>query len=231
MGPIGKALILAATIAPFGVSAKYYVQPVVKKDFSVESMYYSSLDMPSYIIESEGEIPREMRDGVDVADITVSVIERDGYDVKFRISNNTMRWFSDINLVNGRSGFTIDSELKPFTDKVITVKNTLFDTNSDLEFLDPNPLFHPNSTRYHENTDQHHIKAYFNIQNNTKVTYGKAETYEDYMSYFTNDRNEIRRNAWSKWFHTVSYNVPKEYRQHNKTGTSGAGGMLLAASI
>lgn len=221
MNSISKLLIVAATTIPFYANAKYYVQPVVKKEFNVDSMYYSSLDMPSYVVESENTIVRDMRDGVDVANIQVSVIEQNGYDITFKVSNHTMRWFSDINLVNGRSGFTIDSELKPFTEKVITVKNTLFDNDNLLKFLDPNPLFHPNSTRYHEYTDQDHVNAYFSIQNNLKVAYGQAETYDDYMSYFTNDRNEIRRNAWSKWFHTVSYNVPKEYRQHNKTGTSG----------
>lgn len=215
------AIATSLCVMSTGAFARYYVQPVVKKEVNAQYMLYSGLGTPGYDIVESNTIERDVRDGINVDDIEVTVVAQEGYDVRLKIANRTMRRFSDINISTGRTGFTLDTPLDRFTELTVLVRNVTPDAPEKVNFLDPNPLFKPNSSRYHENVSERNVQAYFSLQSNFKVAYGQASSYDRYMDVFTNDLNQPRRDAWSKWFHTVTNKDLTEYREHGKTGTSG----------
>ena len=215
------AICIGLILSPLIAHARYTTQPVVKKDVPIEYMYYTALDSVTYETISSNAIERENSDEVLLNNLTVDVISRDKSSATLLVTNNTMRKFSDINISLGRTGFTLDTPLDQFTQIVVKVEDIIFDSAEDVEFLDPNPLFQPNANRYHESVSDHHIQAFYGLQNGLKVQYGQAETYDQYMDAFTNVFDQTRRDSWSKWHRTVTYKVPKEYRAHNKRGTSG----------
>ncbi|QUM76532.1 hypothetical protein HWV00_09990 [Moritella sp. 24] len=225
-----KVMTVLAIACCFSTSAlaRYDVQPVVKKNISTEQMLYSALDTPSFSILSSEQIVRTGKEGIMVnEDISISGVRLEGNDLVFTITNNTMRKFADINLSLGSTGITIDTLLNPFTEMTIRADNTTLYSVEQVAFLDPNPLFTPNTNGYNDSVSLKQVQAYYSLQDNLKTTYGQASNYDRYMEYFTNGRDELRRNAWSKWFHTVSDNDTTQYRAHNKTGTSGGSWLAI----
>ena len=215
------AMCIGLALSSFCVHAKYTTQPVVKKDVEVNYMYYTSLDSVNYEIISSKKLERGINDGVLMNNITVEVLENNVDSTKFLITNHTMRKFSDINISLGRTGFTLDTPLDQFTKIEVQVEDIIFDSPNDVEFLDPNPLFQPNADGYADSVSEYHLQAFYGLQNGLKVQYGQAETYDLYMDTFTNVFDQTRRDSWSKWHRSVTYKVPKNYRAHNKRGTSG----------
>jgi len=220
-----KTTLLAAVISASLFSATsfagYVVQPVVKKDISA-NISATLLATATFEIVSSQHTERKLRDRLLMNDITVTVESQDADGVLVNITNNTMRLFSDINLDLGNTGITLATPLAPFTQLTVRLASTSIDSVSAIKFLDPSPFFTPNASEYRAPSTEAEINTYQVLQNNLKVVYGQAETFDEYMRFFTNDRDEPRRNAWAKWHRTVSYDVPKSYRQ--TTSSSGVSG-------
>ncbi|WP_461537609.1 hypothetical protein [Spongorhabdus nitratireducens] len=206
--------------------AAYEVQPVVKQDIVTDGFAPTLLQAAKYEVQSKVQVERTENDGITVSDIVPEILEVRADGILLKLTNRTMRRFMDINLDIDGSGITLNQPLDDFTELQILVKDITPEDSSDITFLDPDPLFNPNSHNYSELLSSQQILAYHRIQNNFKVAYGRAANYERYLDYFTNERDEPRRNAWAKWFRTMTYDIPKAHKVTAKTGV--ASGSWLA---
>lgn len=215
------ALVASASIVPMTSNAEYIVQPVVKKDFYT-NISPTILTQADFEVLEQKQISRDMRAGILLNDISVTLVSESTDELIVKISNNTMRRFSDINLDLGNHGVTVLSPLESFTELTVKLNNEFVDSGKSVNFLDPHLLFTPNSNEYREPLAKSEVETLQVLQNNLKVSYGYANTYETFMNFLTNTKDESRRNAWAKWHRMVSYNVPKSYRYTvSSSGVSG----------
>lgn len=219
-----RLLVMAALLAPsaFSVQAEF-----IERRIEAPNLMPNVLLQSAYRLISEESIAHDLRGISNTKDITLSVNDAG----QLVIRNNTVRKFSDLNVIINGTGTTIDKIIQPRTTVTVALTDIVLNAQTTLIRLEPYGVYSPNANGFNDSVEKDiWIDVYADIQRNMMKFYSRADTYDDYRHFFWVERDESMSSSLGKWHKTATYDIPKNYRiAHKAAGLASGSWLALAA--
>lgn len=221
---LSRLLITAALLAPLALPVQ---AEFIERKITAPNVTPTILAQAPFSIIAEEAIVADLRGPSNVKDITLTVNNNN----RLVIRNNTVRKFSDLNLIIDGTGIAIEHVIQPRTVITLALSNIELSADTKLGRLEPYGVYFPSANGFNASVEKDiWVEVYADVQRNMMKFYSRAETYDLFRNYFWSERDESLSSTLGKWHKTATYDIPKNYRKAHKASGLASGSWLALAS-